>query len=57
MNRKNLWNVLSTLQMVRGPLKIPRRRSVKNLCTVCGGPIPKGRHYTCSVGCKIDSCG
>jgi len=54
MRRGNLNRLLGTLQMVRGPLKIPIYERVENRCRVCGGPTPKGRHYTCSVGCQIE---
>ena len=51
---KRIHDLFQNLQTVRGPLDLPRYGRVKNKCLACGGDIPKGRHYTCSIGCKID---
>lgn len=45
-------NVTSSLRLVKGKLRLSKWNRVKNSCFQCGGNIPKGRHYICSVGCQ-----
>lgn len=54
MFRDWIKNIFYSLKLRNGPFRLSKWNRIKTRCFNCGGHIPKGRHYNCSIGCKIE---